>query len=69
MVYFLFDLPWSEGRDFTGKTVLQRRKQLHEIITPLPWCASLPQLLAALLQDFLHLRRNRRPEFLLRFPT
>jgi ATP-dependent DNA ligase len=34
VVYFLFDLLWSNGRDLTGKTVLERRKRLHEIITP-----------------------------------
>jgi bifunctional non-homologous end joining protein LigD len=34
VVYFLFDLLWSDGRDFTGKTVLKRRKRLQEIITP-----------------------------------
>jgi bifunctional non-homologous end joining protein LigD len=34
VVYFLFDLLWSNGRDFTGKTVLGRRKRLQEIITP-----------------------------------
>jgi bifunctional non-homologous end joining protein LigD len=27
-------LVWSEGRDFTGKTVLQRRDRLQQIITP-----------------------------------
>jgi len=25
---------WSDGRDITGKTVLQRRERLQEIITP-----------------------------------
>jgi ATP-dependent DNA ligase len=35
-VYFLFDLLWSDGRDLTGKTVLQRRKRLQEIIIPVP---------------------------------
>jgi bifunctional non-homologous end joining protein LigD len=34
VVYFLFDLLWSDGRDFTVKTVLERRKRLQEIITP-----------------------------------
>ena len=33
VVYFLFDLLWSNGRDITGKTVLQRRERLQEIIT------------------------------------
>jgi ATP-dependent DNA ligase len=32
--YYLFDLLWSDGRDITGKTVLQRRERLQEIITP-----------------------------------
>jgi bifunctional non-homologous end joining protein LigD len=34
VVYFLFDLLWSGGRDLTGKTVVQRRERLEEIITP-----------------------------------
>jgi bifunctional non-homologous end joining protein LigD len=34
VVYYLFDLLWSGGRDFTGKTVVQRRERLEEIITP-----------------------------------
>ena len=34
VVYFLFDLLWCDGRDLTGKTVLQRRERLEEIITP-----------------------------------
>lgn len=32
MVYFLFDLLWFDGHDLTGKTVLQRRERLQEII-------------------------------------
>jgi bifunctional non-homologous end joining protein LigD len=36
VVYFLFDVLWSNGRDLTGKTVLQRREQLQEIIIPVP---------------------------------
>lgn len=35
VVYFLFDLLWFDGRDLTGKTVMQRRKRLQEIITPI----------------------------------
>jgi ATP dependent DNA ligase domain len=35
VVCFLFDLPWSEGRDLTDKTVLQRRERLQQIITPM----------------------------------
>jgi bifunctional non-homologous end joining protein LigD len=34
VVYYLFDLLWCDGRDLTGKTVLQRRAKLNEIITP-----------------------------------
>jgi ATP-dependent DNA ligase len=33
IVYCLFDLLWSEGRDITGKTVVQRRERLRQIIT------------------------------------
>jgi hypothetical protein len=32
--FYLLDLLWSDGRDLTGKTVLQRRERLEEIITP-----------------------------------
>jgi bifunctional non-homologous end joining protein LigD len=31
VVYCLFDLLWSDGRDITGKTVVQRRKRLQQI--------------------------------------
>jgi bifunctional non-homologous end joining protein LigD len=34
VAYFLFDLLWSDGRDVTCKTVVQRRERLEEIITP-----------------------------------
>jgi hypothetical protein len=34
VVYFLFDLLWCDGRDLTGKTVVQRRERLEEIINP-----------------------------------
>jgi ATP-dependent DNA ligase len=34
VVYFLFDLLWCDGRDLTGKTVVQRRERLQEIIAP-----------------------------------
>jgi bifunctional non-homologous end joining protein LigD len=34
VVYVLFDLLWDNGRDLTGKTVVQRRERLQEIITP-----------------------------------
>jgi bifunctional non-homologous end joining protein LigD len=33
VVYCLFDLLWSDGRDITGKAVLQRRERLQRIIT------------------------------------
>jgi bifunctional non-homologous end joining protein LigD len=33
VVYSLFDLLWSGGRDITGKTVVQRRERLQQIIT------------------------------------
>jgi ATP-dependent DNA ligase len=33
---FLFDLLWSDGRDHTGGTAVQRRERLQEIITPVP---------------------------------
>jgi bifunctional non-homologous end joining protein LigD len=32
VVYVLFDLLWSNGRDLTGKSVVHRRKRLQEII-------------------------------------
>jgi len=31
---FLFDLLWDNGRDLTGKGVVQRRERLQEVITP-----------------------------------
>src|ERR1700720_2851286 len=34
VVYVLFDLLWDNGRDLTSKSVIQRREQLQEIITP-----------------------------------
>ena len=34
VVFYLFDLLWSDGRDITGKTVLQRRARLEQIIAP-----------------------------------
>jgi bifunctional non-homologous end joining protein LigD len=34
VVFYLFDLLWHDGRDITGKTVLQRRDRLRQIITP-----------------------------------
>jgi bifunctional non-homologous end joining protein LigD len=36
VVLYLFDLLWSNGRGITGKTVLQRRDRLEEIINPVP---------------------------------
>jgi len=35
-VYVLFDLVWDDGRDLTGKSVIQRRERLEKIITPVP---------------------------------
>ena len=34
VAYVLFDLLWNNGRDLTGKSVIQRRERLQEIITP-----------------------------------
>ncbi|HEY4780708.1 MAG TPA: non-homologous end-joining DNA ligase, partial [Chthoniobacterales bacterium] len=34
VVYVLFDLLWDNGRDLTGKSVVQRRERLQELITP-----------------------------------
>src|SRR5260221_4222292 len=34
VVFYLSDLLWSDGRDITGKTVLQRRDRLEQIINP-----------------------------------
>ena len=34
VVFYLFDVLWSDGRDFTAKTVLQSRDRLEQIITP-----------------------------------
>jgi bifunctional non-homologous end joining protein LigD len=34
VVLYLFDLLWSDGRNITGKTVLQRRARLEQIIDP-----------------------------------
>jgi bifunctional non-homologous end joining protein LigD len=34
VVYVLFDLLWDNGRDLTGKSIVQRRERLKEIITP-----------------------------------
>lgn len=36
MSFFLFDLLWTDGRDLTGNTVLQRRNRLEQIIDPVP---------------------------------
>jgi ATP-dependent DNA ligase len=35
VVYVLFDLLWDSGRDLAGKSVIQRRERLQEIITPI----------------------------------
>jgi bifunctional non-homologous end joining protein LigD len=34
VAFFLFDLIWCDGRDLTTKTVVQRRKLLEKMITP-----------------------------------
>jgi ATP-dependent DNA ligase len=34
VVLYLFDLLWSDGRDITGKTVLQRGARLEQIVAP-----------------------------------
>jgi len=36
VVLYLFDLLWCDGRDITGKRVLQRRDRLEQIISPVP---------------------------------
>jgi bifunctional non-homologous end joining protein LigD len=36
VVFFLFDLLWTDGRDLTGKIVVQRHARLERIITPVP---------------------------------
>jgi bifunctional non-homologous end joining protein LigD len=36
VAYVLFDLLWDNERDLTGKSVVQRRERLQEIITPVP---------------------------------
>ena len=36
VAYVLFDLLWDNGRDLTGKSVIQRRERLEEIFTPVP---------------------------------
>jgi bifunctional non-homologous end joining protein LigD len=36
VVYFLFDLLWCDDRDITGKTVVQRRERLQEIVASVP---------------------------------
>ncbi len=36
VVLCLFDLLWSDGRDTTRRTVLQRRARLEQIINPVP---------------------------------
>ena len=35
VAYFLFHLVWCDGRDITGKTVVQRRERLQDIIAPM----------------------------------
>jgi bifunctional non-homologous end joining protein LigD len=33
VVYYLFDLVWSDGHDLTGKSVVRRRERLEQITT------------------------------------
>jgi bifunctional non-homologous end joining protein LigD len=35
VVYYVFDIPWSEGQDLTSKPVLERRQRLAQIISPI----------------------------------
>jgi bifunctional non-homologous end joining protein LigD len=35
VVFYLFDLLWHNGHDIAGKTVLQRRDRLQQIIAPI----------------------------------
>jgi bifunctional non-homologous end joining protein LigD len=34
VVYYLFDILWSDGKDFTSKPVLKRRERLKQMIAP-----------------------------------
>ena len=34
LVYYLFDVLWSEGNDYTSQNVLKRRERLAQIISP-----------------------------------
>ena len=36
VVYYLFDVLWSEGQDFTSKPVLKRRERLAQIVSHQP---------------------------------
>src|SRR5258708_7388469 len=36
VIFYLFDLLWSDGRDITGTTVLQRRDRLEQLVNPVP---------------------------------
>jgi bifunctional non-homologous end joining protein LigD len=34
VVYVVFDLLWDNGRDLAGKSIVQRRERLQELVTP-----------------------------------
>jgi bifunctional non-homologous end joining protein LigD len=36
VVYYLFDLLWSDGHDLIGKSIVRRRERLEQVITPVP---------------------------------
>ena len=36
VVFFLFDLLWTDGHDLTGKSVVRRRERLEQITTSVP---------------------------------
>jgi bifunctional non-homologous end joining protein LigD len=36
VVFYRFDLLWSDGHDITGTTVLQRRDRSEQVIKPVP---------------------------------
>ena len=35
-LYYVFDVPWTDGLDITGQTILERRALLERIIKPVP---------------------------------
>jgi bifunctional non-homologous end joining protein LigD len=36
VVYYLFDLLWSDGHDLIGKSIVRRHERLEQVITPVP---------------------------------